>query len=377
MSKLVAFRTHHGKYICAEPDGTLVANRDAIGPWETFEQVDVDGPASGGPPGIIPEPVSQDPRPELAGRLVQVTDGDGVVNRGYAYWPNAWLGPDGVALVLAPTSDGPLLYEVDPEAGRVVRTIKASGFGGTGEGMYFDREGFLYALDGPRLRRWQPRGEAAGIVFDISDQFPGCRLWQAHSSEDGQVHSATVQRVVAEGAYPNIGTVVWRRGHLHWFPSPGALDESQIDASGEYLLVKEGDQNIIVALEAGITKTLSNAAGALGHSDCGAGFAVGEDDQAGACVWMDLQSLARRTLFRSWNMGTLSIRGGRCLLSDATNRVLSLLDLETGERRPLIEHGMRGTGYEYQVSAALSPCGRLATFVSNKTGRFEMYLVVI
>lgn len=31
-----AFRSHHGYFLAAEPDGSLVANRPAVGPWEGF-----------------------------------------------------------------------------------------------------------------------------------------------------------------------------------------------------------------------------------------------------------------------------------------------------------------------------------------------------
>ena len=37
----VALRTHWGKYLCVEPDGRVVANRDNPGPWETFTVVPV------------------------------------------------------------------------------------------------------------------------------------------------------------------------------------------------------------------------------------------------------------------------------------------------------------------------------------------------
>jgi hypothetical protein len=34
-----ALRSHHGKYVCAEQNHTVVANRDASGPWEKWEVV--------------------------------------------------------------------------------------------------------------------------------------------------------------------------------------------------------------------------------------------------------------------------------------------------------------------------------------------------
>ena len=33
----VAFKAKTGKYMSCQPDGTMQANRDAIGPWEVFE----------------------------------------------------------------------------------------------------------------------------------------------------------------------------------------------------------------------------------------------------------------------------------------------------------------------------------------------------
>lgn len=40
-TQMVALRTHNGSYVCAEGGGAdaLVANRPAIGPWETFSFV--------------------------------------------------------------------------------------------------------------------------------------------------------------------------------------------------------------------------------------------------------------------------------------------------------------------------------------------------
>ena len=37
--KAVSFKTAHGKYICAEPSGAVVANRDAAKGWEAFTPV--------------------------------------------------------------------------------------------------------------------------------------------------------------------------------------------------------------------------------------------------------------------------------------------------------------------------------------------------
>jgi hypothetical protein len=321
------------------------------------------------------------PRPPSSGRPIQVSNEPGIVNRGYAYWSQAWLAPDGVAYVFATRNEGPALFSVDlrTDAAAVRRLGQLAGYGGTGEGWYWDRDGGVTLLDGSRMRRVNPLTSEDAVLFDISDRFPGCRLWQAHSSEDGQSHSATVERMVTDGAYPRLGTVVWRGGELQWFPSPGALDESQIDKSGRYVVIKERDDNVIVTLGSDRTRVISDRDGALGHSDCGAGFVVGEDNISGACVQVDLRTLDRRELFRTWSMGHVSVRGDRCLVSNATSRALELIDLRDGSTRTLLSDipGWEPGNYDTQVRANLSPCGRLAAFVSSMTGRNELYLLVV
>jgi hypothetical protein len=39
MPKKFSIKTHHGKYLCAEPNHVVVGNRDALGPWEQFEVI--------------------------------------------------------------------------------------------------------------------------------------------------------------------------------------------------------------------------------------------------------------------------------------------------------------------------------------------------
>ena len=51
-----------------------------------------------------------------------------------------------------------------------------------------------------------------------------------------------MKHIVAEGAWPSIGTVIYDENTCQpwkWFPKLGALDESQIDRTGAWLLIKE------------------------------------------------------------------------------------------------------------------------------------------
>lgn len=320
----------------------------------------------------------------LKGRLIQITQEPGILNRGYSYYSQVWLSDRGVAHCFVGVADErPKFFSVDLT--KDPPTIFPHGplldYLGTGEGWYYAADGRIYLLNGPRLRRVQPFTGEDQIVFDIGTdpRFAQCDLWQSHSSDDGQTHSATVRRITDSGPYLKLGTIFYRRGAFHLWPPQGELDESQIDATGDFAVIKEtrNEQltNRIFDFERGVETLITKADGSIGHSDCGAGFLVGEDSQNGACVRLDMRTLERRPLFRSWNVGHLSVRGNRVLVSDATD--LRLLDLGGNPLAGPVPHGMTGEGYDHQVFANLDPSGRVAAFVSNRTGRNELYLVVL
>lgn len=321
-------------------------------------------------PPPVPHPVPQpSPPPPPAPRAGRVT----LVDRGpfhprfYSYWANAWVGPDGATSVFAGRLDGtPALFRVRGE--RVEEVAHRIPYRGTTEGWYWDAQGWISLCDGPRLRRIQPFTGEAQTVWDISGDFPDHRLWQAHSTDDGTAHSATLQRTTD---WARVGTVCRDRDRLRYIPAQGSLDESQISPDGEYLLIKEDDDNRIITLATGEERRLTNAAGALGHSDLGRGFAVGENDQIGACVLLDLRTLQSRPLFSTWHMGHVAVRGRRCLLS--TTAVLGLVDLEGGGVTTLLVHGATVTDYDSQVRANLSPCGRRACYLVDRA----LYLLVL
>lgn len=315
--------------------------------------------------------------PAGAVRSIRVTDerdGD-LVNRAYSYWPMCWL-HGRTATAFVGTADGrPRFFRVDLDTGHVERLGSLLGYGGTAEGWYFEVSGSVSLCDGPLLRRVNPFTGQDVVVMDIRSVHPDCRIWQAHSSEDGQTHCATVERIVNDGPYQRIGTVAARHGSVQFFGANGVLDESQVTADGAYLVIKEDEDNRIVTLASGQERILRDADGALGHSDCGAGFMVGEDNQRGACVHVDLATLERRVLFETWNMGHVSVRANRCLLSNQTH--LSLVALDGSGVTPILEHGMSGSGYDFQVRANLDPTGHVACYLSNAHGRLDLFLVEI
>lgn len=342
------------------------------------------------PPSSLPQPPARPSPGPVLNRVVRVTneqDGD-FMPRMYSYWPNAVI-RDGAIYVFAIHVDGsPRFFRVSQD-GTVARLGPLLPYRTLGEGWYFDADAGVYLIDGPRLRRVNPFSLEDRIVFSIERTHPGCELWQAHSSDDGNVHSATVQRVVSEGAYPRIGTVVCRWRDQTFFAAVGDLDESQITPDGEFLIIKEtledGLANRIITLASGNERLLRKADGAVGHSDCGPGSLVGEwspppGPEHGQCVYWDLRTLTRRELFATWNMGHVSVRGDVCLSSNSDT--IAVVDLNGGGRRPFLNHGMvihdPEHAYDDMTKANLDPSGRIACYMSNQGGsRFDVFVAPV
>lgn len=310
-------------------------------------------------------------------RVTDEQDGE-LLNRGYSYWPQCYVQGDEAVCFVGHADGRPRFFRVHLPTGYVTRLGSLLPYTGTGEGWYVDAEGGLSLCDGPRLRRVHPFSGADRIVVDISDRFPNCRLWQAHSSDDARTHNATVQLIMPDGPYLNVGTIVAREDReLLFYEARGTLDESQVTSDGRFLVIKENDDNRIIRLDDGDERLLTDADGAVGHSDVGPSFVVGEDNIHGECVRWDLDrpltSEYRTHLFPTWNLGHVSVRNGRCLQSDPTH--LNLVALDGAGVTPLLAHGMEAIDYDHQVHGNLSPCARVAAYVSDMAGRFDLYLL--
>jgi hypothetical protein len=347
-------------------DDNFVVYDGDVAVWDLWSYEAAHGNPTGPSPSI----------PTGAVKVIQVTQpADGPFHpRMYSYWANAWMMGD-YAIVFAGHVDGRArFFQVDLQDGRVTPLgMRIKYAASTTEGWYWDRNGHISLCDGPRLCRINPfiLHDAGEILVDISTSHPGCRLWQAHSSDDGLVHSATVERITSDGPYERIGTLlIASNEQTTFFPAMGALDESQVTRDGAYLVIKENEDNRIVTVATGEERIIPDAAGAVGHSDCGDAIMVGEDNQLGACVLWDLPTLTKRPLFSTWNMGYVSLRGGRCLHSGNTH--LSLVALDGGGLTPLIANG-GGSSYDDRVKANLDPSGRIACYMANGL----VYLLVL
>jgi hypothetical protein len=221
---------------------------------------------------------------------------DCVIPVGYSYWRNTNAHENGndmyifLGLNSQKGGSGPTLFKLDkatdtitkvgplfPPVSKFVRS--------TGEGWYFSasRTNKLYVNDGPALLRYDVVSHLFDTVFDVTQVYGSDRyIWQAHSSNDDQVHSATL-RVKSTGK--NLGCVVFNEatGRFSFFPERGKFDECHIDKSGRYLLLLDNIdgrndlENIFIDLETGAESVVYDENGGVGHADLGYGYVIGND----------------------------------------------------------------------------------------------------
>jgi hypothetical protein len=357
-----------GNFVVYSVDGTPLWDRWS---YEATKGADVAPPA--------PAP----PHPSGGLHLIKVTDErDGeLVNRGYSYWSQAYVENDRTYVFCGHVDGNPRFFCVIGDIVTRLGPLLEGHYLGTGEGLYWSRDGRVHVCAGSQLKLVNPFTGEEELIYDAAAEgHPDWNLWQAHSSDDGRVHSATVRIPSPSGPYPAVGTLIVRGGVGSFYPAEGELDESQVSSDGAYLLIKEShgssdDDNRLVTLATGEVQRLTKSEGSLGHSDLGLGYAIGADRANGTCAFVDFTQPLRagRPLFRTWNMGHVSVKGGRCLLTDA--EALSLVAFDGSGVTKLVDHGMVGSDYDHQVMANLDLTGRVAAYLSNAAGRMDLYLL--
>lgn len=386
--------SNDGRYLVVEQDtdqNLVVYEQATMRPvWDRFSHERLGGRIQEPHPPFVPPAVHVPKPPPSTLRPIQVTSAaDGVVvNRIYSYYANAFKDADGTIFIFAGTTDGPRFHLIRPgEGASAWRPMMP--YGGETENWYWTRDGRICLPVGPRLLSVDPFTGDERVLIDISQSHPGCDLWQAHSSDDGLTHSATVRRIVSEGPYPKLGTIISRSDGVTWgylysmYAAIQPLDESQISPDGKFVVIKEGDDNRIIEVATGQERWIRDTAGAVGHSDIGwPAILVGEDNITGVCVLYDLDKKnyggGGTDLFDTWNLGHLAIRGDLCIRSDATN--ISRVNLQTGEQTILLAHGMVPPAgphdpYDFQCRANLSPDGSVLCWMSNNgTDRFDVFV---
>ncbi len=255
-------------------------------------------------------------------RLTNGTDcggADCVTSVGYAYWRNMnnHVGSSQILIVLTLSRNkggaGPTLFSYNKTTGetRNLGPLFAASSAlswATGEGWYFSATmpSALYLNSGSQMLRYDVATRALTKVVDVADFLGTNRsIWQMHSSNDDAVHSFTVRDTNGSTIY-GCGVYFERQQQFRLFPAKGEFDECQIDKSGRYLVIKENADglyaydNVIEDLTTGGEMFLPDQAGALGHSDLGFGYGVGEDN------WNALPGAVR-----VWQYDTGAVTNGR------------------------------------------------------------------
>src|SRR5712692_4648572 len=226
---------------------------------------------------------------------------------------NNHRGRDTVLVFLGLRGVGPTLFGFSKASGKV-RNLgplfdSSSPYASApGEGWYFSgtQPSKLY-LTGPlsaQLQRYDVFTKAFEMVFDASTQFgAGTYVWQAQSSDDDNVHSATLSD---SSSHTKLGCLAYREDARQYMYYPAAEDysECQIDRSGRWLVIQEeldgvpGRDNLIVDLETGIEKVLPRSQGAGGSFANGYGYMVAADEGGGV-----------RGAVRVWDFDKSPLRG--------------------------------------------------------------------
>jgi hypothetical protein len=96
----------------------------------------------------------------------------------------------------------------------------------------------IYIPQGSVLMRMNVLTKKVTPVIDISPRFGrGSFLWQAHTSSDDQVHSFTAKD--SSGRSLGCGVYDESKGKHWYFSARGNFDECEIDASGQYVVIKD------------------------------------------------------------------------------------------------------------------------------------------
>lgn len=326
-----------------------------------------------------PSPPVPTPIPVGGPLVIRVTDdADGpMAPRFYPGWANAFLAPTRAVVFAGHSDERPRFFSVDLLTGDVSREgDMGCPYGGTTEGWSWDREGRLILCAGPRLHRLQFQTWEDEVLLDLGPYNPGYDLWQPHSSNDGQVHAATMRDAAhptENGRYPYVGTVIKYRGGVEYVEQTGKLDESAVTQDGSIVVIKEtrngSEDNLVLDFETGDRWWITDRERAIAHSDCGPDFIIGEADKPdpGGCGIWYLKEHRFQFLFPSLNMGYVSYRGGVCIYTDDIH--IGRLDIITGERTPLHAHGgpvLGSPNYdEDRVKASLDHTGAVCTFMVN------------
>lgn len=264
----------------------------------------------------------------------------------------------------------------------VVMDDKSLGIAHTGEGIFFSvsRHDILYVpLDNALIAVNVYTGDRK-TIWEVEG---GQKLWQIHSNYNENIHSATLRN----NEYQPVGWGVFNGAETKVFPIRGTPDECQIDKSGEWLLIKEDNDNRIIHIASGEEKIVHNQEGAIGHSDNGFGCTLGENDYSpkpGALDLIDFPSLRKMNMYSTgiWNMGYCSFTNAKpgpiaeqfCLVTTPDQLIKVNLD-GSGVGTIVCPNLTQSQEYEHRPKANLCPLGEYAVWTAFVDGAITAFVV--
>lgn len=314
----------------------------------------------------------------------------GVNPIGMSYWRNINQHKNqNILQTFLSVNDEITIFTID-KSSLAVLSERQLGIHHTGEGCYFSalNSDILFVPFEHELIKVNIMTGAREIVWTAEGD---TNLWQCHSSYDEKIHSASIKNL-------NYNIIKWGiniNGNIKYYELRGDPDECQVDKSGKYLFVKENNYNRIITLETGAELIIQNESGALGHSDCGFGCAIGENDYSsrpGALDYIRFYDAMSQNMYSTgiWNMGYVSFSNAKpnievynqkCLISTPNDLIVVRLD-GTGRGikvcsnlTQITENLSDDEKYKRRAKANLCPNGEFAAWTAFVDGSLNAYVV--
>lgn len=347
--------------------------------------------------------------PTFGATIVRITDADDGASctNGYSYWRA--FSADSKHLAVA--CDGrALLYDFDPVTATAsgqrdlfATTTPEGTTPGSEDAIWSASANVLFAHDTVRLWRLDVAAETWTLVKDFSAVVGDGHIRQMSASDDDGTFAFTTQ----DADWSVTGAIVWRStdDRVRFELAQPDLDEVQVDKSGEWLVVKTGQQGAdavevrIVEVATGVIVDLTDDGPdfAPGHSDNGDGVVVGADNWTNRFTvrslaaprdhasvldlggdWVQDAHVSLRADDPTW--ASLSFYESGAHTSGRFHNEIVLVATDGSQRvRRLAHHRSQVADYWDSPRAVMSRDGCFATFTSTwgDSGRRDVFVLAL
>ncbi|MFI5148580.1 MAG: T9SS type A sorting domain-containing protein [Bacteroidia bacterium] len=244
------------------------------------------------PPPSIPAAGGTFTDPVFGTTLLRITDSlDGPDNhQSYSYWPA--FNKNASLLYISSVNGTPTLYDFDTVNQSISNKRNLFLSNPAGDGAPNGEDAIWSGIHthtmlchtGQKLYSYDVSSNTYTLIHDFSISYPNVYLWQMSRSINDSVFGFTYKENVN---YTNVGYLDYRASNNHSDTSHlPALDEVQVDKSGDYLVIKTGNSGAgvikvqILNLHTWVKDNLTDNGPdfAPGHSDNGSGAVLGYDN---------------------------------------------------------------------------------------------------